>query len=67
MMGTGRSDDKDDDMDRSPVFPVFFQLIFFSISHQHSQNHEQCGHAEAIQYSDVILGGGNSQESNMPS
>lgn len=33
-------------------------------SHQHSENHEQCGHAKA--YSTVMLWG-NSQESNMPS
>lgn len=54
MMGTGRLDDNsDDDMDKGPFFPVIF---LFSISHQHSQNHEQCGHAEA--YSTVMLFGG---------
>lgn len=37
---------------------------FFLFSHQHSENHDQCGHAEA--YSTVMLWG-NSQESNMPS
>ena len=45
--------------DRIPLSLPF--SIFFS--HQHSENHEQCGHAEA--YSTVMLWG-NSQESNMP-
>lgn len=59
-MGTGRWDDNSDDDTRMgvlfPVAIVFFQLFFFSLSHQHSQNHEQCGHAEA--YSTVMLFGG---------
>lgn len=38
--------------------------LFLLFSHQHSENHDQCGHAEA--YSTVMLWG-NSQESNMPS
>ena len=33
---------------------LFFFLFFFAI-HQHSENHEQCGHAEA--YSTVMLWG----------
>lgn len=38
-------------------------LSFFIFSHQHSEDHEQCGHAEA--YSTVMLWD-NSQKSNMP-
>lgn len=43
---------------------TFLCHFFFFLSHQHSENHEQCGHAEA--YSTVMLWG-NSQKSNMPS
>lgn len=63
VMGTGECDDNSDDDRVGFHFSLPFFLFFLS-SHQHRENHEQCGHAKA--YSTVMLWG-NSQESNMPS
>lgn len=63
VMGTGECDDNSVDDRVGFHFSLPFFLFFLS-SHQHRENHEQCGHAKA--YSTVMLRG-NSQESNMPS
>lgn len=63
MMGTGDVMGTQIMTEQDSTFLCLFLFFFNLFSHQHSENHEQCGHAEA--YSTVMLWG-NSQKSNMP-